>query len=93
MIWASSTPVRCGEGMTGFTEFSDRVKVRNEIALKHVAKAGDILVNDLWGVVVDHPEYYAGGDGTHPVELGWEALATQVIKVLNEVLESSNVAN
>ena len=93
LIWASSTLVRCGEGMTGFTEFSDRVKVRNEIALKHVAKAGDILVNDLWGVVVDHPEYYAGGDGTHPVELGWEALATQVIKVLNEVLESSNVAN
>lgn len=93
LIWASSTPVRCGEGMTGFTEFSDRVKVRNEIALKHVAKAGDILVNDLWGVVVEHPEYYVGGDGTHPVELGWEALAAQVIKVLNEVLEANDVAN
>ncbi|MDE6757622.1 MAG: SGNH/GDSL hydrolase family protein [Muribaculaceae bacterium] len=87
LIWATTTPVRCGEGMTGFTEFSDRVKVRNEIAMKHIAKAGDITVDDLWSVVVDHPEYYAGGDGTHPVESGWEALAAQVTKVLEEALD------
>jgi len=87
LIWASSTPVRCGEGMTGFTEFSDRVKVRNDIAMKHINKDGNIMVDDLWNVVVDHPEYYAGGDGTHPVEAGWEALAAQVTKVLEEVLE------
>lgn len=87
LIWATTTPVRCGEGMTGFTEFSDRVKVRNEIAMKHIAKAGDIIVDDLWSVVVDHPEYYAGGDGTHPVESGWEALAAQVTKVLEEALD------
>ena len=87
LIWASSTPVRCGEGMTGHTEFSNRVKVRNEIAQKHINKDGNIMVNDLWSVVVDHPEYYVGGDGTHPVEAGWEALAAQVTKVLNQVLE------
>ena len=86
LIWATTTPVRCGEGMTGFTEFSDRVKVRNEIAMKHINKDGNIMVDDLWGVVVDHPEYYAGGDGTHPVESGWEALAAQVTKVLDKVL-------
>lgn len=87
LIWATSTPVRTGEGMTGFTEFSDRVAVRNEIAKKHIENDGNIMVDDLWAVVVDHPEYYAGGDGTHPVESGWEALAAQVTKVLNEVLE------
>lgn len=87
LIWATTTPVGCGEGMTGFTEFSDRVKVRNEIAMKHIAKAGDITVDDLWSVVVDHPEYYAGGDGTHPVESGWEALAAQVTKVLEAALD------
>lgn len=86
LIWATTTPVRCGEGMTGFTEFSDRVKVRNEIAMKHINKDGNIMVDDLWGVVVDHPEYYAGGDGTHPVESGWEALAAQVTEVLDKVL-------
>lgn len=86
LIWATTTPVRCGEGMTGFTEFSDRVKVRNEIAMKHIDKDGNIMVDDLWGVVVDHPEYYAGGDGTHPVESGWEALAKQVTMVLDKVL-------
>lgn len=72
--------------MTGFTEFSDRVKVRNKIAMKHINKDGNIMVDDLWGVVVDHPEYYAGGDGTHPVESGWEALAAQVTEVLDKVL-------
>lgn len=87
LIWATTTPVRCGEGMTGFTAFSERVKERNKIAMKHITKDGNIMVNDLWGLVVDHPEYYAGGDGTHPVDAGWEALAAQVTKVLNEVLE------
>lgn len=87
LIWATTTPVRQGEGMTGFADFTERVKVRNKIAMKHITKDGNIMVDDLWGVVVDHPEYYAGGDGTHPVESGWEALAAQVTKVLNQVLE------
>lgn len=87
LIWATTTPVRCGEGMVEFTDFTDRVKERNKIAMKHIAKAGDIMVDDLWATVIDHPEYYAGGDGTHPVEAGWEALGAQVTKVLNEALE------
>lgn len=87
LIWATTTPVREGEGMIGLASFTERVKERNKIAMKHIVKDGNILVDDLWGLVIDHPEYYAGGDGTHPVELGWEALAAQVTKVLNEVLE------
>ena len=49
-------------------------------------KSQGIEVNDLWGVVADHPEYYAGGDGTHPVEAGFDALARQVAKVVEEAL-------
>lgn len=87
LIWATTTPVRQSEGMTGFADFTERVKERNKIAMKHIAKDGNIMVDDLWGTVIDHPEYYAGGDGTHPVDAGWEALAAQVTKVLNQVLE------
>ena len=56
-----------------------------DIALKHINRAS-IEVNDLWKVVIDHPEYYAGGDGTHPIDAGYSALANQVIKVIKNVL-------
>ena len=43
-------------------------------------------MKELWKVVIDHPEYYAGGDGTHPIDAGYSALANQVIKVIKNVL-------
>ena len=61
------------------------MRARNAIATEYVKSQG-IKVNDLWGVVADHPEYYAGGDGTHPVEAGFDALARQVAKVVGEAL-------
>ena len=62
------------------------MKARNAIALEYVKGQG-IEVDDLWGVVADHPEYYAGGDGTHPVDAGFDALARQVAKVVGAALE------
>lgn len=60
-------------------------------AQEHIAreyvKGQGIEVDDLWGVVADHPEYYAGGDGTHPVDAGFDALARQVAKVVGAALE------
>ncbi len=85
LIWATTTPVRTGEGMKEFAPVTERLKVRNQIALKHINRAG-IEVNDLWKVVIDHPEYYAGGDGTHPVDAGYSALAKQVVSVLKDKL-------
>ena len=85
LIWANTTPVRTGEGMKEFAPITERLNVRNQIALKHINRAG-IEVNDLWKVVIDHPEYYAGGDGTHPIDAGYSALANQVIKVIKNVL-------
>lgn len=85
LIWATITPVRTGENMKKFAPITERLKVRNEIALKHINDAG-IEVNNLWKVVIDHPEYYAGGDGTHPIDAGYSALADQVSKVINSKL-------
>lgn len=85
LIWATITPVRQGEGMKDFAPITERMKARNAIATEYVKSQG-IEVNDLWGLVADHPEYYAGGDGTHPVEVGFDALARQVAKVVEEAL-------
>lgn len=85
LIWATITPVRQGEGMKELAPITERLKVRNEIALKHIRREG-IEVDDLWSFVIDHPEYYAGGDGTHPVDSGFEALAGQVASVVEKAL-------
>ena len=76
LIWATTTPVRTGEGMKEFAPITERLKIRNQIALKHINYAG-IEVNDLWKVVIDHPD---------PIDAGYSALANQVIKVIKNVL-------
>ena len=53
LIWANTTPVRTGEGMKEFAPITERLNVRNQIALKHINRAS-IEVNDLWKVVIDH---------------------------------------
>mgnify|MGYP000161054117 CR=1 FL=1 len=70
--------------MKEFAPITERMKARNAIATEYVKSQG-IEVNDLWSVVADHPEYYAGGDGTHPVDAGFDALARQVAKVVEEL--------
>lgn len=85
LIWATITPIRTGKDMLDFAPVTERLKVRNEIALKHVERIG-LEVNDLWKVVIDHPEYYAGGDGIHPIDAGYSALAEQVFKVITSNL-------
>lgn len=82
LIWATTTPVRAGEKMKDFAPITERLKIRNEIALKYINREG-IKVNDLWNVVVDHPEYYEGGDGTHPIDIGYSALAEQVSWIIS----------
>lgn len=85
LVWATITPVRTGNEMKEFAPITERLKIRNEIALKHINHA-NIEINDLWSTVIDHPEYYAGGDGTHPVDAGYSALATKVISIIKKYL-------
>lgn len=50
---------------------------RNRIAANYVRKAG-IPIDDLYAAVLHHPEYYVGGDGTHPNPQGRAAEARNV---------------
>ena len=63
-----------------------RIVTRNEIAQKHISKAKDIKTNDLFNLILDHPEYFIGGDGVHPIDKGYQVLAEQVAKKILESL-------
>lgn len=85
LIWATITPIRTGDDKKELAPLTERIKIRNQIALQYINKAG-IQVNDLWEAVINHPEYYIGGDGTHPVADGYTALANQVASIIKEKL-------
>lgn len=85
LIWASTTPVRTGSDCKELAPITERLKKRNQIALKHINSKG-INTNDLWSTVINHPEYYAGGDGTHPIAKGYTALANQVASMIDTKL-------
>ncbi len=65
-------------------EGTNRVKARNQIAEKFVAREG-IPVDDLYTLVKDHPEYWSG-DGVHFNGRGIGAQAAQVSKRILESL-------
>ena len=77
LIWASTTPVRTGEGMKDFEERNPRVVERNRLAAG-LLKNEDVTINDLYSVVERNNAFYNGGDGVHPAPPGVKALANQV---------------
>ena len=89
LMWATSTPMHNSADAKILDPKSERVKERNKIALDYVSTQKDIKVDDLWGFVIDHPEYYQGGDGTHPIPSGFAALgqkvAAELITLLKEI--------
>jgi hypothetical protein len=87
LMWASSTPIRTYADAKIFDPRTDRIRERNKIALDYVSTQKDIKVDDLFATVIDHPEYYQGGDGTHPLQKGFSALAQKVAAELSSLLE------
>lgn len=85
LIWANFTPLYQAPEMTEITEHSLRGDARNEIALR-LLKDENVEISDLHSVMVGHPEYYLQGDGSHPREAGYEALARKVVEVLDRAL-------
>src|SRR6266850_1200376 len=78
LIWAATTPLRDGKGVTGDTkaEYSDeRVAARNAIAAELVA-AQKIPIVDLNAAVRGHPEFHS--DNVHFNGQGVQVLAAQV---------------
>jgi hypothetical protein len=86
LIWASTTPMHTRADAKILDPKTDRVKERNKIALAYITTQKDIKVDDLWALVIDHPEYYQGGDGTHPIPAGFTALAQKVATELTALL-------
>ncbi len=86
LMWATSTPLHTRADAKIFSSNIERIKERNKIALDYVTAQKDIRVDDLWALVVDHPEYYQGGDGAHPLAPGYTALAQKVADELTVLL-------
>jgi hypothetical protein len=87
LIWATTTPVRVKGEISSLDPKTERIKERNRIALAFISKQKDIGVDDLWAATISKPEYFQGGDGTHPNPSGYQALAQTVTAALNSLLE------
>src|SRR5262245_35596791 len=86
LIWATTTPLRDGKGVTYDTkaEYSDaRIAARNALAAELVA-AQKIPTDDLNAAVRDHPEYHS--DNVHFNGQGVQILATQVSETVEKLL-------
>jgi hypothetical protein len=87
LIWATITPVHTKADMNILDPKTDRIKVRNKIALDYIVKQKDIRVDSLYELTINHPEFYEGGDGTHPNPSGYQAVAEKVAAALSAVLD------
>ncbi len=80
LIWASSTPVRRSDDRNALDPKTERVRERNRLALE-LARKRTLPVNDLFGSVIDHPEYFSE-DGVHFNPIGQGILGTQVAQAV-----------
>lgn len=86
LIWATTTPLRDGKGITGDTkaEYSDeRIASRNSLAAEIVA-AQNIPTVDLNAAVRGHPELHS--DNVHFNPQGSHILATQASDLISKLL-------
>lgn len=86
LIWASTTPLRDGKGVTYDThaEYSDdRIAARNAIAAELVS-ARKIPIDDLNAAVRGHPEYHS--DNVHFNGQGIQVEAAQVSAEIGKLL-------
>jgi lysophospholipase L1-like esterase len=84
VIWSTSTPIRQSEDLSQLDEKNARVVERNRISVEVMAEH-EIPVNDLYGLVVDHPEYFSQ-DGVHFNEQGRNAQGQQVAAMVEDAL-------
>ncbi len=85
LIWATITPMRQSGKLDVIAEGTKRVQARNKIAKGIVTKEG-IAVDDLYGLVKDHAEYWSG-DGVH---FNSKGIAVQAEQVTKRIMESIN---
>lgn len=83
LIWAHTTPVMKDGALN--PEQTDRVKARNRTAAAFASKH-QIPVNDLFGLVVEHPEYFSP-DGVHLSREGIAMQARQVAEYVERAMK------
>ena len=84
LIWATSTPMRETANLQEINPKTERVVARNTIVVDVAEKEG-IPVDDLYGLVKDHPEYWSN-DGVHFKPEGQAVQAKQVVKHVLDAL-------
>ena len=83
--WRNSTPLVKKDQPTKFRDRNDDVIRRNKIAEEIMAKFA-IPTDDLYSVMLGHPEYYS--DGTHCTPAGVKAQADHIAAYLTEALKN-----
>ena len=86
LIWATTTPLRDGKGITYDTkaEYSDeRIATRNTVA-GEIVTAQKIPIVDLNAAVLGHPEFHS--DNAHFNGRGSQILAAQVYRTVEKLL-------
>lgn len=78
-ICATTTPVRSRGKLEGLDDKTERVRERNRIACQLAAEHG-MGINDLFGLVVDHPEYHC--DAVHFNDEGTSVMGAHVAEVI-----------
>jgi len=84
LIWTTSTPVRQRSAVEQLDERTERVRKRNDIAMKFVGEK-NLAVDDLFTLVIDHPEYFSS-DGVHFNNAGKTAQIQQVAHAIQAQL-------
>jgi hypothetical protein len=86
LIWAQTTPVMVNGSLDN--QRTAQVKGRNRVAAEF-AIAHNIPIDDLFGLVIEHPEYYSS-DGVHFNKMGIDAQARQVAGCVSKALEKQS---
>lgn len=87
LIWATITPVRNKQNVQKLESFNDRVIERNKLVLEYLNDE-KIIIDDLYSIMINHPEYYDKGDGIHPNKDGVKRLSEQVYSILLNAINS-----
>ena len=88
LILVTSTPRRTPRNLQQLTAGNARVEARNRI-LRQAAETREVPVDDLYGLVIDHPGYHSN-DGTHFAQAGKEKQAQKVAEMVKSVLQISD---
>jgi len=84
LVLVLTTPVRDNTNLQNMAERNAEVIRRNQ-AVREIAASENIPVNDLYEVIIQHPEVYSS-DGVHLLQEGYEMLAQKCVEMNGKLL-------